>query len=185
MSIDFHIHTTHSDGSFTPTEIISMAKEAGLTAIALTDHNTVSGVPAFMAEAARQGVTAVAGTELSTLYRGEEIHLLGLFIPEAQYTTVNALTAEYDTYKDESSRAMAEALTKDGYLLDFDEICRRLAVSLEVCGECAQHGDYGGDKFGCHRYVVLFAQALTSRTIVGPHRTLLRGGSRFNPLPIL
>lgn len=125
MSIDFHIHTTHSDGSFTPTEIISMAKEAGLTAIALTDHNTVSGVPAFMAEAARQGVTAVAGTELSTLYRGEEIHLLGLFIPEAQYTTVNALTAEYDTYKDESSRAMAEALTKDGYLLDFDEICRK------------------------------------------------------------
>ena len=125
MSIDFHIHTTHSDGSFTPTEIITMAKEAGLTAIALTDHNTVSGVPTFMAEAARQSVTAVAGTELSTLYRGEEIHLLGLFIPEAHYTTVNALTAEYDAYKDESSRAMAEALTKDGYLLNFDEICRK------------------------------------------------------------
>ena len=125
MSIDFHIHTTHSDGSFTPAEILSMAKEAGLSAVALTDHNTVSGVPAFMAEAARQGVTAVAGTELSTLYHGKEIHILGLFIPESRYADVGALTAEYNTYKDKSNRDLIAALAKGGYTLDYEEMLRK------------------------------------------------------------
>ena len=125
MSIDFHIHTTHSDGSFTPAEIISMVKETGLSAVAITDHNTVSGVPAFMAEAARQGVTAVAGTELSTMYQGEEIHLLGLFIPEAHYADVGALTAEYDTYKERSTRDLIVALDKGGYTLDYEKMLRQ------------------------------------------------------------
>ena len=125
MSIDFHIHTTHSDGSFTPAEIISMAKEAGLTAVALTDHNTVSGVPAFMAEAVGQGITAVAGTELSTTYQGEEIHLLGLFIPEAHYADVEALMEQYKTYKEDSNRALIAALAKGGYTLDYEEMLRK------------------------------------------------------------
>ena len=125
MSIDLHMHSTHSDGSFTPAEIISMVKAAGLSAVALTDHNTVSGVPAFMAEAARQGVTAVAGTELSTLYRGKEIHILGLFIPESHYADVGALTAEYDAYKDESNRDLIVSLAKGGYTLDYEEMLRK------------------------------------------------------------
>jgi predicted metal-dependent phosphoesterase TrpH len=119
------MHSTHSDGSFTPAEIISMVKAAGLSAVALTDHNTVSGVPAFMAEAARQGVTAVAGTELSTLYWGKEIHILGLFIPESHYADVGALTAEYDAYKDESNRDLIVSLAKGGYTLDYKEMLRK------------------------------------------------------------
>ena len=50
MPIDLHLHSTHSDGTLTPAEIIAKAKSLGLAAVALTDHNTVSGVPAFMIE---------------------------------------------------------------------------------------------------------------------------------------
>ena len=85
MPTDLHLHSTHSDGTLTPAEIVAKAKLLGLTAVALTDHNTVSGVPAFLEEAHRHGVTAVAGTELSTVYKGKEVHLLSLFISEEAF----------------------------------------------------------------------------------------------------
>ena len=79
MKCDLHTHTNHSDGSYTSTELVREAKEKNLI-IALTDHNTVTGLPEFLSEAERLGVCAVGGTELSTVYDGKEFHLLGLFI---------------------------------------------------------------------------------------------------------
>ena len=122
MPIDLHLHSTHSDGTLTPAEIIARAKSLGLTAVALTDHNTVSGVPAFLSEAARQGVTAVAGTELSTVYKGKEIHLLGLFIPSEAFPAVTTLTEDYLTRKEQSNRDLVARLTADGYRVDYDTI---------------------------------------------------------------
>ena len=55
MLCDLHVHSIHSDGSLTPAELIAEAKKFGLT-VALTDHNTVSGLPDFMEQAAGQGV---------------------------------------------------------------------------------------------------------------------------------
>jgi predicted metal-dependent phosphoesterase TrpH len=122
MSIDLHIHSTHSDGTLTPAELIQKAKGLGLSAIALTDHNTVSGVPAFMEEARKQGITAVAGVELSTVCDGRELHLLGLFIPPAHYADITALTEDYLTRKEQSNRDLAERLNADGYGVDYDAI---------------------------------------------------------------
>ena len=122
MPIDLHLHSTHSDGTLTPAEIIARAKSLGLTAVALTDHNTVSGVPAFLAEAEKQGVTAVAGTELSTVYKGKEIHLLGLFIPAEAFPAVTTLTEDYLTRKEQSNRDLVARLAADGYKVDYDTI---------------------------------------------------------------
>ena len=122
MPIDLHLHSTHSDGTLTPAEIIAAAKSLGLSAVALTDHNTVSGVPAFLSEAARQGVTAVAGTELSTVYKGKEIHLLGLFIPSEAFPAVTTLTEDYLTRKEQSNRDLVARLAADGYRVDYDTI---------------------------------------------------------------
>ena len=122
MPIDLHLHSTHSDGTLTPAEIIAKAKSLGLSAVALTDHNTVSGVPAFLSEAARQGVTAVAGTELSTVYKGKEIHLLGLFIPSEAFPAVTTLTEDYLTRKEQSNRDLVARLAADGYRVDYDTI---------------------------------------------------------------
>lgn len=76
---DLHIHTTASDGAHTPLEIIKLAKENNIDTIAITDHNTVSGI-ARATEAGRQyGISVVPGVELSTRINGESIHLLGYF----------------------------------------------------------------------------------------------------------
>ena len=67
---DLHTHSVFSDGTYTPSEIIAEAKHLGLI-IALTDHNTVEGLPEFMEKAHELGVTAVPGTELKSTRRIE------------------------------------------------------------------------------------------------------------------
>ncbi len=125
MAIDLHTHSTHSDGTLTPAELITEAGRLGLTAVALTDHNTVSGLSDFMAEAERQGVTAVAGTELSTVCAGREIHLLGLFIPPDRRADVEALMEDYRARKDASNRDLVARLRAGGYAIDYAEIQRK------------------------------------------------------------
>ena len=122
MPIDLHLHSTHSDGTLTPAELIRQAKSLGLSAVALTDHNTVSGLWDFLNEAEKQGVTAVTGTELSTVYKGQEIHLLGLFIPTEAFAAVTALTEDYLTRKEQSNRDLVTRLAADGYRVDYDTI---------------------------------------------------------------
>ena len=65
MPIDLHLHSTHSDGTLTPAEIIAAAKSLGLSAVALTDHNTVSGLAEFMEEAEKNGVILVNKNEIN------------------------------------------------------------------------------------------------------------------------
>ena len=122
MPIDLHLHSTHSDGTLPPAALIQRIKSAGLSAAALTDHNTVSGVPAFLEEAHRQGVTAVTGVELSTVRDGRELHLLGLFIPPEHLSDVTALTEDYLTRKEQSNRDLVARLAADGYRVDYDAI---------------------------------------------------------------
>ena len=122
MPIDLHIHSTHSDGTLTPARLVAEAKRLNLSAVALTDHNTASGLPDFMAEAERAGITAVAGTELSTVYKGQEIHLLGLFIPTEAFAAITALTEDYLIRKEQSNRDLVARLAADGYKVDYHAI---------------------------------------------------------------
>lgn len=78
--IDLHIHTTASDGSFPPAAVVSMAKDAGYAAIAITDHDNTRGLPEAMEAGTRLGVEVVSGIELSTDYHGVEVHILGYYI---------------------------------------------------------------------------------------------------------
>ena len=124
MNCDLHTHTNHSDGSNTPVELVAMAKELDLI-IALTDHNTVTGLPEFLAEAERLGVIAIGGTELSTVYHGEEFHLLGLFIDPEKYGEVEELCREYHILKEESNIDLVNRLRKAGYSIDYASIKAR------------------------------------------------------------
>lgn len=90
--IDLHTHSTASDGTLTPTELMRAAKQAGLSAIALTDHDTFEGLPEARAEAERQGVELVPGCELSLDYGGLPTHLLALFVDERPGHVVHELT---------------------------------------------------------------------------------------------
>ncbi|MHC1752502.1 PHP domain-containing protein [Humidesulfovibrio sp.] len=90
--IDLHTHSTASDGTLTPTELMRAAKAAGLSAIALTDHDTFEGLPEARAEAQRQGLELVPGCELSLDYGGLPTHLLALFVDERPGHVVHELT---------------------------------------------------------------------------------------------
>jgi 3',5'-nucleoside bisphosphate phosphatase len=76
---DLHMHTTFSDGTATPAELVARAKQNGVRCIALTDHDTLAGLEDCFAEGAKQGVEIIAGTELSIDYRDKTTHLLGYF----------------------------------------------------------------------------------------------------------
>jgi predicted metal-dependent phosphoesterase TrpH len=78
--IDLHAHTTASDGSLTPTELVALARETGLSALGVTDHDTVGGLPEATAAARDAGLTLVPGVELSVDYPHGQFHLLGYFV---------------------------------------------------------------------------------------------------------
>lgn len=80
MSADLHIHTTYSDGSDTPQQIVEQAVVLGLGAIAITDHDTVAGVAPAMAAAQGRPLTVVPGVEINTESHGRQVHILGYFM---------------------------------------------------------------------------------------------------------
>ena len=80
--IDLHTHSTASDGARAPADVIRAAKAAGLSAIALTDHDTLAGLPEANAEGARIGVRVVQGIELSAVEGQHETHILGLHLSD-------------------------------------------------------------------------------------------------------
>lgn len=79
--IDLHVHSSASDGSFSPEEVVDLAKNAGLSSFALTDHDTVDGIKQAITHADHIGnITVIPGIELSCYYLKREIHIVGLFV---------------------------------------------------------------------------------------------------------
>lgn len=124
MKCDLHTHSIYSDGSCTVSEIVSQAKHLGLI-VALTDHNTVAGLPEFMKEAESNGVTAVPGIEFSTVYNDTELHLLGLFIAPQYYDRLEAIADKFHKLKEQSNIELARRLNEAGFAIDYDSVKKR------------------------------------------------------------
>ena len=77
--VDFHIHTTFSDGILTPAQVVKRASTNGVEYLAITDHDTVSGIDEAILEATKSNIKLIPGIELSTNYNNESIHILGFF----------------------------------------------------------------------------------------------------------
>lgn len=119
--IDLHLHTTASDGSFPPGEVVRMAAEAGYTAIAITDHDNTTGLPEAMEAGRKYGVEVVPGIELSTNYKGMEIHILGLYIdPEAE--SLGDLLEQALKHREERNCRITAALREAGVQVTMEEL---------------------------------------------------------------
>ena len=79
-TVDLHVHSNASDGTFSPAELVTAAKKAGLSAFALTDHDTVSGIDEAVEAAKGTGIEVIPGIEISTGFLNREIHIVGLCI---------------------------------------------------------------------------------------------------------
>lgn len=80
MKVDLHIHSTASDGTYTPKQIVQLALCKKMRAIALTDHDTLEGLWEAEQEAKKWGIELIPGIEISTHWKGNEVHILGYFL---------------------------------------------------------------------------------------------------------
>lgn len=122
--IDLHVHSTCSDGTNTPAELITLAINAGLSAIALTDHDTTDGIRS--AQAAATALPAgtlriIPGVELSAAYKDRDIHILGLFIDPENAALSHALTTARENRR-QRNLAMLQRLCDAGYPLKEEEL---------------------------------------------------------------
>ena len=122
---DLHTHSVYSDGADTPKELLAKADAMGLSAIALTDHNTVDGLPEFLAEAEKFTLEAIPGTELSVDYahegRVDELHVVCLYLPVSAYGDITALAQDMKENKIKSNRLLTERLCQAGYDISYEE----------------------------------------------------------------
>lgn len=140
---DLHTHSTYSDGTLTPAQLIALAQEKGLCAIALTDHNTVAGLPAFAAAAEGSGVEAVPGVEFSTEYEGTELHILGLFIQPSHYKKIQDLLQQFLDRKEKSNRELIQRLQAAGISVSYEQIKEKAAGSINrarIAAEMVEKG---------------------------------------------
>lgn len=122
MYCDLHTHSTFSDGTLTPKQLLQAATDAGLSAVALTDHNTVEGLPDFLAAAPDFPVDAIPGIEFSVDYLGTELHLLALFLKPEHFAPITAMMEDFRLRKEKSNRDLVENLSKAGFMLDYEAI---------------------------------------------------------------
>lgn len=127
MPADLHIHTNFSDGLLSPEEIVQKAHGAGLTIIAITDHDTVDGIPRAIAEGAKLGVKVIPGIEFTTDLPDTEIHILGYYI---DYKAGWLLELLKKIREDRVSRIykMVEKLQKLGIKIDSNEVLKLAAI---------------------------------------------------------
>lgn len=113
--LELHAHTTYSDGSLTPGELVAAAIAAQVSALAITDHDSIAGWAEAEAAAQGTGLEIVPGVELSTMERGRSLHLLG-FYPEA--ARLSPLLAERLQSRWQRAAAMVEKLQARGYAIE-------------------------------------------------------------------
>ncbi len=106
--IDLHVHSNASDGTYTPSEVVALAVKKHLTAIALTDHDTIAGLSEAQAAAAGLPIEIIPGIELSCVYNGDEIHILGLYVDPSD----QEFRAETDALQEIREKRNAEMIRR-------------------------------------------------------------------------
>ena len=119
---DLHTHSTASDGTFSPRELVKQASQIGLGAVALTDHNTLTGLPEFVQAARGTTVRAVPGIEVSTQYHGHEVHIVGLFLTPQAGLELEKHLRIFEQEKEENNRQLVDALNRAGYRISWERL---------------------------------------------------------------
>lgn len=127
-TIDLHIHSSVSDGVYTPAEIINKAAKAGMTVIALADHDNVDGITEALAAAENTpGLTVIPGVEISTDVPDGEVHMLGYFIDHTNPELLSSLVSMRGSRKTRA-RQMIDKLAELGFPVSWERV-------LELAGE--------------------------------------------------
>lgn len=119
--VDLHAHTTASDGSYTPTELVRYAKKKGLSAIAITDHDTIAGVEEASIEGRKLGIRVIPGAELSTRMDDCDVHMTSLFINCKNEQLIKRLD-DMAASRQERNYKMVDKLHEAGFQIDRSDL---------------------------------------------------------------
>lgn len=119
--VDLHVHTTASDGTYEPCELVEYASKKNLSAIAITDHDCISGIKEAKKSSELYNIEIVSGIEFSTKYNNTEIHLLGLYIDENNHSFVNGLNDIVDARNSRNIK-MIEKLNNIGINISLQDV---------------------------------------------------------------
>lgn len=123
--IDLHTHSTYSDGTMTPEELVKHAKEIGLDAVALTDHNTIDGLKEFNEAGKLYGIETISGIEFSTKTGPHSFHILALFVPQDSYQKIEKYLYKYQQERIKCNKKLVEKLNENGISISYDSIVRK------------------------------------------------------------
>ncbi|MBB5346347.1 PHP domain-containing protein [Desulfoprunum benzoelyticum] len=127
MALDLHVHSTFSDGTMSPAELVELARVKRLVAIALTDHDTVDGfIPAQQA-AAGMSLEVIAGLEFSVLHQGTSMHILG-YLMDIAHADLNRMLADLQKGRIERNAKILDKLQGLGISIEPDEL-RQVSVT--------------------------------------------------------
>ncbi len=118
--IDLHTHSTASDGTLPPEQVIEAAARCGLKALALTDHDTIGGIPAAREAGERLGIRVITGVELSAFQEGHEVHVLALHL--SQLDTLHKRLEDLRASRFSRAEKIVEKLNALGIPITLDEV---------------------------------------------------------------
>lgn len=121
MSIDLHIHSHFSDGTQSPTELVRLAAKSGVTALAITDHDTMDGVDEALAVGPEYGVEVIPGLEVSVIHKKKALHILGYFMDPANRELAAALAILQEA-RDRRNKKIIEKLQALGIDATVEEL---------------------------------------------------------------
>jgi predicted metal-dependent phosphoesterase TrpH len=166
---DLHVHTTASDGEYSPSQVVALARQAGLRAVAVTDHDTLAAITEALA-AAGESLEFVQGVEISTAFVGREFHLLGYFV-RLDHVELNAALAVVCAARRERFRDFVTLCTRRGLAIPEDRVRlteeataslgrRHVAGLLTGCG----HAKTRTEAF--HRFINPLVGQVRSKSLV-------------------
>lgn len=190
--IDLHTHSTESDGTLSPQELMQLAADTGLSAIALTDHDTVNGLKKARPIARKLGIELIPGIELSTDYNGTEVHILGFYIDDTNETFLSKLQ-EFVESRDIRNKKMAALLQKEGFDISLKKLYQEYPESVITRAHFAryltEHGFVKDRETVFRKYLGDNCRCYVPREKISPFEAInlirLGGGLAFFAHPVL
>ncbi len=172
---DLHLHTRFSDGTETPERVVELARAAGLTTIALTDHDNTQAFAIAEPIARRCGIELLTGIEMSASAEGLEVHMLG-FLFDLENVALQQHLAEQQARRVERVREMVKRLQRLGVKIDAEEV-------FQIAGEGTVGRPHVARALLNHGYITTLSEAFAR--YIGPNNPAFVPGSPLSPAHVM